>query len=189
MVKNFKIILSIIFIISFLGFSIDVYAQEQQIELKNVIGYSNIPNGAKIKKFSIRKHGNKEIHEIIYDYLDLTDIVDTTVIIRSNFKSANGSNTVTRTKKQGKRWSITIKATFSWGNEKAKCDDMSASKTTNYDYVCSKFEQDKGDSSWLPFSKAYAKVDYDFYSSSNPVLFNKGTFEVTCSKNGDISDN
>ncbi|MGL4346036.1 MAG: hypothetical protein ACRCTE_12635 [Cellulosilyticaceae bacterium] len=40
----------------------------------------------------------------------------------------------------------------------------------------------------IPISNAseYAKVDYYGYFTSNPVLYNKGKFEITCSKDGVI---
>lgn len=65
---------------------------------------------------------------------------------------------------------------------------MSATYQLHKDAVVSKWETDYT-KDYKSVGKAKAQVKYQFYNSKAPVLHVKGTFKVTCSDSGTISDN
>lgn len=123
----------------------------------------------------------------IYTYEDGSIITETSTITYHNNsmpRSTSGSATKTTEWKKEGRYSSSITASFEWDGKKSTVTSMSSTKGAKSGYTFSTWDESKGDSGL--FNKAYAKVDYYGYFTSNPALYNKGKFEIKCSKDGVI---
>lgn len=103
------------------------------------------------------------ITETVYEQPDGTIITDTLDVSAIAPFSKNGTDTATRTRTIAQWGSITIKASFKWYTSYTK------------DY--------------LSIGKAKAQVKYYFYNPVIPVQYQDGTFKITCTDSGTISDN
>lgn len=177
------------------SFNGEAFASSSLKEYNIDIQGDMLNNAKVISKIKSQEDPYTEVTTIIYQLENGRLVTDTLSVFHS--KSADGSDTATRTLEQSGRFSITITATFKWYDGKnslgiptsyVKCSSMSASYTTYQDFVNSKFEKSHT-SDYIGIGTAYAKVDYYFYSSSAPFLYNEGTFKITCSDEGTISDN
>ncbi len=119
----------------------------------------------------------------------ITDILDTSAVQPI---SKNGSDTATRTRTISGWGSVTITASFKWYTEGmfsyVKCTSMSASKSLDSKVKVSTWEKSYT-KDYVSIGKAKAQVKYYFYNSKNPTQYQDGTFKITCSDSGTISDN
>lgn len=65
---------------------------------------------------------------------------------------------------------------------------MSASKSLNANVVASTWETSRTED-YVSIGKAYSQVNYYFYNSQFPAQYTDGTFKITCTDSGTISDN
>ncbi len=130
----------------------------------------------------------------IKEYLlpDGSTIVDTMSVSAVATLSSEGRDTATRTRKLSDWGTITIKATFDWYTEGAfsyvKCVDMDATNRLSSGAVASKWEE-SFTSDYVSLGKAKAQVSYYIYDKDIPTNHTDGTFTITCSDSGTISDN
>lgn len=130
----------------------------------------------------------------IKEYLlpDGSTIVDTMSVSAVATLSSEGRDTATRTRKLSDWGTITITATFDWYTEGAfsyvKCVDMDATKRLSSGAVASKWEK-SSTSDYVSLGKAKAQVSYYIYDKDIPTNHTDGTFTITCSDSGTISDN
>ena len=135
--------------------------------------------------------GRKQITKTVYEQSDGTIIVDELTIGTNLLRSANGSDTAVRTRTIENFGTITLSASFSWytkGNVSyVTCTSMTATKPNKAGIVCDKW-QTKRTTEYVSFGKAYAQVSYQFHLQSAPAKYVEGTFRITCTDNGTISD-
>lgn len=128
----------------------------------------------------------------VYQQEDGTLITDVLNVSAVAARSKNGSDTATRTRTISEWGTITITASFSWYTKGAfsyvKCTSMSASHSLDANAVVSKWEKSYT-KDYVSIGKATAQVEYYFYNSKIPVQHQEGTFKITCSDSGTISDN
>lgn len=124
----------------------------------------------------------------------ITDTLNTPVKVTSIVAplSLKGTDTATRTRTISNWGSITIKASFKWYTKGffsyVKCTGMSVSRSLKPNVRVNKWERSYT-SDYVKIGKATAKVTYYFYNSKIPVQHQNGTFKITCSDSGTISDN
>lgn len=127
-----------------------------------------------------------------YELTDGTKIIDTLTVSAFRPYSANGTDTATRTREISTWGKITLTASFQWYTEGlfsyVKCTSMSASKSLNAGAVASTWETSYT-KDYVSIGKASAQVKYYFYNSKVPVQYTDGTFKITCTDTGTISDN
>ncbi|WP_026506390.1 hypothetical protein [Butyrivibrio sp. MC2013] len=120
----------------------------------------------------------------------ITDISDIPV----GSMSKNGSDSVTRKRIIQGYATVTLKASFQWKTEGmfsyVKCKSMSASYKLESGISSSqnKWITDKT-TDYVSIGSAYAKVSYHFYKTKNWASYKAGTFKITCTDTGSISDN
>lgn len=128
--------------------------------------------------------------EVSRKYLDnySNTIYDVITITRS----ASGSDVVTRQSRISNFTVVEITATFDWYTSGAfsyvRCSAMTACYTVTTNLGCSYFNRSKSEG-YISLGKAYAQVDYRFYNTQIPVQYQAGTFKITCTDTGTISDN
>ena len=134
----------------------------------------------------------RRISEKIYEQEDGTIIIDTLNVGANLLRSSNGSDTATRTRTISGWGSITITATFDWYTEGAfsyvRCSSMSASRSLVSGVVVSTWTTSRT-SNYVAIGTANAQVEYYFYNSAVPFQYQQGTFKITCTDDGSISDN
>lgn len=130
-----------------------------------------------------------------YELEDGTLVTDTftKTYYDDSTRSSSGSDEATRTRTISGKVIITITAKFSWYTKTpfsyVKCDSMSASYTLlNNNIVNSQFDK-SSTTSYVSIGKATAEVEYYFYNKTAPMEHNSGTFKITCTDTGTISDN
>lgn len=147
---------------------------------------------AEIISEETRLDGDRLIIEKVYRQSDGTLITDTLNVSAVAQYSKNGSDTTTRTRNISNWGTITITASFDWYTQGmfsyVKCTSMSASHALDSKAVVSKWETSCTDK-YVSIGKAKAQVEYYFYNSEVPYQYQDGTFKITCSDSGTISDN
>lgn len=127
-----------------------------------------------------------------YQLEDGTIMTDTFSRNEPMFCSANGTDTATRTRDLSTWGTISLTARFTWKTEGnfsyVKCDSASASSKLVSGTVVDKWDVTRT-SDFVAIGKAKAQVEYYIYSKSVPTSHSKGTFSITCSDTGTISDN
>lgn len=135
---------------------------------------------------------DRMITQKIYQQVDGTIITDTLDVSAIAPLSPNGSDTATRTRSISGWGTITITADFTWYTSGAfsyvKCTSMSAYHSLNSKVIVSKWDKSYT-KDYVSIGKAKAQVEYYFCNSVNPTQFQDGTFKITCSDSGSISDN
>ena len=135
---------------------------------------------------------DRAITETVYRQPDGTIITDTLNVSAIAPFSSEGTDTATRTRTIADWGTITITASFKWYTEGifsyVKCTSMSASHKLDSKVVVSKWNESYT-SEYVSIGKAKAQVEYYFYNSAAPFQYQEGTFEITCSDSGTISDN
>lgn len=135
---------------------------------------------------------DRAITETVYKQSDGTIIVDTLNISAVAPFSKEGTDTATRKRTISNWGSITITASFKWYTEGlfsyVKCTSMSSSHSLDSKAVVSKWEESYT-KDYVSIGKATAQVEYYFYNSAVPFQYQEGTFKITCSDSGTISDN
>lgn len=141
---------------------------------------------------TIDEENGRIITTNIYEQQDGTIITDELNVSAIATYSKNGSDTATRTRTISGWGSITITASFDWYTKGrfsyVRCSSMSAYYSMNSLAVNSKWDTSRT-SDYVSIGKATAKVSYYFYNKSFPSQYQDGTFKVTCSDEGSISDN
>lgn len=128
----------------------------------------------------------------VYQMPDGTIITDT--LNRSAFAmySSEGSDTVTRTKKISGWGSFTLTGNFDWYTEGmfsyVRCSSASGSHDLDKNAVLSGFNVTKSEG-YIKLGTAYAKLAYKAYNKQIPAQGINGSFKITCSDDGKISDN
>lgn len=193
--RNIKAIISAIIIVSLMIFNTQIsYAMEipneESVEVETFEDYG-IANATKISDSEYTVNGRKTT-ETVYMQPDGTIITDTFTVGTNMLKSPKGSDTATRTRTISGWGSITLTASFSWYTEGifsyVKCSSMSATKTLSSGVVASTWETSRT-SDYVSIGSAKAQVTYYFYNSAVPYQHQDGTFKITCTDNGTISDN
>ena len=148
--------------------------------------------GAKIISTESYTEGRKYITKTIYELPDGTTITDQLVVGTDFLRSANETETATRTRTIENFGTIKIKATFSWYTagkfSYVKCTSMTATPPTKNGVVCDKWDTEYT-SEYVSIGKAKAQVSYQFHLKDAPAKYVDGTFKITCTDNGTISDN
>ena len=146
---------------------------------------------AKLISTETYKEGRKIITETVYEQSDGTIIIDKLTVGTNLLRSAKGTDSATRTRTIENFGTISITAKFSWYTEGAfsyvKCTSMSATKSANSGVICDKWDTSYT-SEYVSLGKATAQVTYQFHRKDNPANFKKGTFKITCTDDGTISD-
>lgn len=174
----------------------NVYAAENISETSEIY-YSidadddAIENATLISKTSYIENDRK-ITETVYLLPDGTTITDRLDVSAIAVTSPSGSDTATRTRTISNWGSISLTASFTWYTSGAfsyvKCSGMSASHSLKSNVTVSQWDTDYT-SNYVSIGKATAEVKYHFYQTNMPTQFNKGTFKITCTDSGTISDN
>lgn len=127
-----------------------------------------------------------------YEQEDGTIIVDTLNVGVNMLRSSNGSDTATRTRSISQWGTITITASFDWYTEGlfsyVRCSGMSANYSMDEKAECSKWETSRT-SNYVSIGRAEAQVNYRFHNSAFPAQYQEGTFKITCTDKGSITDN
>lgn len=135
---------------------------------------------------------NRYITEEVYKLSDGTKIIDTMDRSALMLASDSGSDTVTRKRTISSWGTITISATFKWYKDGmfsyVKCSSMSASRSLDSKAQVGTWETSRT-KDYVAIGKASAQVKYYFYNKQNPTQHQEGTFKVTCTDTGSISDN
>lgn len=156
-----------------------------------VYGFESInSNRNNILLVSNEKMISNNTFEVSREYLDnySNTIYDVITITRSS----NGNDVVTRESRISNFTVISMTAIFDWYTSGAfayvRCSAMAASYVAHTNLGYSYFNQSKSEG-YIALGKAYAQVDYRFYNIQIPVQYQEGTFKITCTDNGTISDN
>jgi hypothetical protein len=138
------------------------------------------------------KDGKEITNTKTYELEDGTKVIDTLSYHENILRSKNGKDTVSRTRTVKDWFSISITATFQWYTEGffsyVKCNSMSAYYVTFKSAVKSVFSKTHT-TDYKAIGKAKASVEYKFYNLKIPQQYKKGTFTITCTDTGTISDN
>jgi len=168
-----------------------VYAAEQDIEYDIEIEDAYMENATVVSSDSYIEDG-RLITETVYQLEDGTIIIDTFNRSAISPCSPNGSDTATRTRNIVNWGTITITASFTWYTQGAfsyvKCNSMSATKSFPNQVVVHTWDTSYT-SNYVALGKASAQVEYYIYNSVNPTQHQDGTFKITCTDSGTISDN
>ena len=128
----------------------------------------------------------------VYQQADGTIITDTFERSATALYSAEGSDTATRTRTIDQWGSITLTASFRWYTEGlfsyVKCTSMRATRNLDSKAVVSTWETDYT-KDYVSIGTAQASVSYYMYNREVPVQHQSGTFKITCTDEGVISDN
>ena len=128
-----------------------------------------------------------------YRLEDGTVAHDILTVTENMTRSANGSNTVTRQTDASNFSTVYICASFDWYTSclwsYVQCSSMTAYHVDKASNVgCERFIKSKSNG-YIKSGKAYAQVNYYFYNVNIPVQSSSGTFKITCTDSGTISDN
>jgi hypothetical protein len=141
----------------------------------------------------------REITTKIYILADGTQVVDELDKSALHLLSASGTNSVTRTRTVGNPAYVrlSISATFIWYTDtsgllpvkKVKCSSASFSKTAlGSGYSSNPVWDTSYTSNYVTIGSAKASVDFEFIQSHAAVPIS-GNFKITCTDDGNISDN
>lgn len=134
----------------------------------------------------------RQITVNVYELPDGTTVTDTLSVSAMTTYSKNGSDTAVRTREISGWGSITITASFVWYTEGlfsyVKCKNMSATRSLSSNAVVTTWETSYTED-YVSIGKATAQVKYYMYNSKVPVQYQEGTFKITCTDDGTISDN
>lgn len=134
---------------------------------------------------------NRMITEKVYELPDGNTLTDTLNISATATQSESGSDTATRSRTISNWGTITIRASFTWYKEGwfsyVKCTSMSAYKNLSSNVTVSTWDTSCTEN-YVSIGKAYAQVKYHFYQTNLPTQFTDGTFKITCTDSGTISD-
>lgn len=132
------------------------------------------------------------ITEKVYELADGTTLTDVLNVSAIAAESPSGSDTAVRTRTVSNWGTVTITASFSWYTEGAfsyvKCTSMSASRNLESNVTVKTWNPSHTED-YVKIGKAYAQVEYHFYQTNLPTQYTKGTFKITCTDSGTISDN
>ncbi len=195
--KKFINILSLTFMFTLLITSQPAYANE--LSKNNLNGsYASCSENdsmlinAKLLSSNSYIGNGRLITTDIYEQADGTIITDILNVSAATTYSKNGSDTATRTRTISGWGSITITASFSWYTEGmfsyVKCSSMDASYSMVSSAVKSTWETSYT-SDYVSVGSASAQVKYSFYNKDFPAQYQNGTFKITCTDSGSISDN
>ena len=166
---------------SYVSYSIEIEDDDTLVNADMISTNSYIENG-------------RLITEQVYEQPDgtiITDILDVSAIAPLS-KNGTDTATATRTRTISGWGSITITASFKWYTEGlfsyVKCTSMTASHSLKSQVGVSTWDKSYT-KDYVSIGKAKAQVEYFFYNSVNPIQYQNGTFKITCSDSGTISDN
>lgn len=169
----------------------DTISKGPNANLSVEIEDSALENAKFISEESCIKKG-RMITTKIYKQSDGTMITDVFDVSARSLFSKNGSDVTTRTRVISGWGTVSITAGFRWYTKGlfsyVKCTSMSASRSINSKAAVGTWETSYTDN-YVSIGKAKAQVKYYFYNKSNPTQFQDGTFKITCSDSGTISDN
>ena len=195
MKKNRMIIMIFLVLGIILNENIVTFAKDDETNVRYV-KYS-IENNENLSNYNIISTENyikndRLITKTVYQQPDGTIITDTLDISAIAPASRNGSDTATRTRTISGWGSVSITASFKWYTKGmfsyVKCTSMSASHSLDSRAKVSTWEKNYT-KDYLSIGTAKAQVKYYFYNSKNPAQYQDGTFKITCSDEGTISDN
>ncbi len=197
--KVFRLLINTIAIISLLLInSTDVFAASINNVEKDIphveysIEFEDSLENAEVISSQSNIIDERLVLETVYQQSDGTIITDTLIYSAIAPLSENGSDTVTRIRTISGWGTISITASFDWYTKNlfsyVRCSSMSATYSINSGVVVSTWETDHS-SEYLSIGKAEASVNYYMYNSAVPFQFQEGTFKITCSDSGTISDN
>jgi hypothetical protein len=175
--------------------NIVTFAKDDETNVRYV-KYS-IENNENLSNYNIISTENyikndRLITKTVYQQPDGTIITDTLDISAIAPASRNGSDTATRTRTISGWGSVSITASFKWYTKGmfsyVKCTGMSASHSLDSRAKVSTWEKNYT-KDYVSIGTAKAQVKYYFYNSKNPAQYQDGTFKITCSDEGTISDN
>ena len=181
------------------GMSVSSFAADACVgELKNSEGIYSIDmddtalaGAAHISSETYIENG-RMITVDVYKQQDGTIITDTFERSATAMLSKEGTDTATRSRHLNGWGSISITASFKWytqGNfSYVTCLSMNASHDLDKDAVLSKWEESYTED-FVSVGAAKASVKYSMYNSKFPAQSQKGTFTITCTDEGKISDN
>lgn len=163
------------------------------VECMNGITYSFESLGTNSSKVLLNEKKSvisSNIVEINRTYLDSNN--NTTSDIVTITRSSSGSDIVTRQSQISNFTIVEITASFDWYTSGlfsyVRCSGMSACYTQHTNLGCSRFTKSQSDG-YVSVGSAYAQVSYYFYNTQIPVQYQEGTFKITCTDSGTISDN
>ena len=194
-IKRFFTIIMIVCVITgnnMTAFAATLSKEEKYVNYSITIENDSILNSAELISNNSYIEDGRMITEAIYKQPDGTIIIDTLNVSAIATFSKNGSDTATRTRIISGWGSITITASFSWWTKGAfsyvQCTGMSASHSLNSKAAVSKWNTSCTEDA-VSLGKARAQVEYYFYNSEVIFQYQEGTFKITCSDSGTISDN
>lgn len=128
-----------------------------------------------------------------YQLEDGTIVNDILTVEESMMRSKEGKNTVTRKTDASNFSTVYICATFDWYEQGlwsyVQCSSMAAYHVDKSSSVGTSYFNSSKSEGYKQNGKAHAQVNYRFYNKDLPIQSCEGTFKVTCSDNGVISDN
>lgn len=194
--KHSRILLAAVSLLILFAGSEHVYAGDGVTEMSEVYYSVDIEDPALEDATLISTNSyienDRQITETVYILPDgntITDVLETSAVAQM---SSSGSDTATRTRTITNWGTITITASFTWytsGNfSYVKCSSMTASYSMKSNVTRNNWETSYT-SDYVSIGKAKAQVDYHFYQTDMPTQYTKGTFKITCTDSGTISDN
>lgn len=176
--------------------STDVYAAESISETSKVyysidVDDEALENATLISKTSYIAN-DRQITETVYLLPDGTIITDRLDVSAVAVTSPSGSDKATRSRTVSNWGTITITASFTWYTSDnfsyVKCSSMTASHSLNSNVSVSQWDTGYT-SDYISIGKAKAQVEYHFFQTNMPTQYTEGTFKITCTDSGTISDN
>lgn len=193
----FTIVMTILLIV---GMPVSVFAAESDQNAKNIVPKVtyNIEMsdealvGATHISSNIYQENGRLITVDVYEQQDGTIITDTFERSAIAMYSKEGSDTATRTRDLGNWGSISITASFKWytegGFSYVKCTSMSTRQNLS-SYAKVTTWEESYTSNYVSIGSAKASVKYYMYNEQIQVQYQEGTFSITCTDEGNISDN
>ncbi len=161
------------------------------IEKSIIIEDDLIENASVIEKSECIS-GDQNIEKIVYELQDGTIVKDVIKTPTVSILSKNGTDKVVRTRTISGWGTITLSASFKWYTKKyfsyVKCEKMNATYSVKKGIIVDKWKKSYT-KDYVSIGKAHAQVSYYFYHKNIPTQYKKGTFKITCSDSGTISDN
>jgi hypothetical protein len=132
----------------------------------------------------------------VYTLPDGTSVTEVFERSAGLLRSANGTDSATRTRTISDWGSITVSASFHWWTDTSgilpiayvQCTAVSASKNISSQAVMSTWDVERTPNA-VSIGKASGWVDYYMYNSQIPVQYRAGTVKISCTDSGTISDN
>lgn len=199
--KKFKMVMMMVFVLCTATTNSSVIASAEEISTKAepCVSYSievgdddEALVGATLISSNSYIENDRMITVTVYEDTDGTIITDTLSVSATAAYSKSGSDTVTRTRTLSDWGSITITATFEWYEDGlfsyVKCKSMRAYKSFRPQFSFSVWETSYT-SEDVAIGTAKAQVKYAVNNTLAFASYKKGTFKITCSDTGKISDN